>query len=266
MKYQETIVTPQLAKRMLEHNFANNRNINDRRVETYANDMKKGEWKFNGEAIKFNKQGELMDGQHRLHAVIRANVPVKMAVIRDIDNDVYLFDKMTPRSTAQSAKMAGIDGSLANTSVCAMINLYFNLTQGKIYSSDVKIMEYMEENAENLAEAYHICMRQNKTGVSITSAPFMVAIYNAIEAGENICDLNEFAKIVGSGFYEHKNQTAAIVLRNDLIQKKILIAGEINRKNAVKKIEKAIYDFCRHNARQKSYASHDEFVYLKEVR
>lgn len=64
-------ITPDIAKTMLGENV-NNRRISHDNVNMFAREMRNGEWRFNGEAIKFSKDGRLLDGQHRLLAVIAA--------------------------------------------------------------------------------------------------------------------------------------------------------------------------------------------------
>lgn len=76
-------VTPKLAEQWLGKN-GHNRNIRPAAVNIYAADMVNGRWRFNGEAIKFNTEGELADGQHRLMAVIAAGVTVPMLVGYDL--------------------------------------------------------------------------------------------------------------------------------------------------------------------------------------
>lgn len=65
-------ITPDIAKEMLERNL-NNRSVSPSRVDMYADDMARGEWQANGEAICFNESGNLINGQHRLMAVVIRN-------------------------------------------------------------------------------------------------------------------------------------------------------------------------------------------------
>lgn len=73
-------VTPELARVWLRAN-TRNRNTRERAVTEYARDMVAGHWNLNGEAIKFAYDGSLLDGQHRLRAVIEADATVQMLVV-----------------------------------------------------------------------------------------------------------------------------------------------------------------------------------------
>lgn len=61
-----------------------NRPLNEAAIIQYAEDMSEGRWHPNGQPIIFNQNGKLMDGQHRMHAVILADTPVSMSVIRGV--------------------------------------------------------------------------------------------------------------------------------------------------------------------------------------
>jgi hypothetical protein len=77
-------VTPALAREWLRNN-THNRKLRDRAVADYARDMTAGHWTLNGEAIKFATDGTVLDGQHRLRAVIDADTTVQMLIVVGLD-------------------------------------------------------------------------------------------------------------------------------------------------------------------------------------
>lgn len=79
-------VTPKDAKRWLAAN-GKNRPIRPRLVDAYARDMAAGNWQITGEAVKFATDGTLLDGQHRLSAVVAAGVAVDMLVVRGVSHE-----------------------------------------------------------------------------------------------------------------------------------------------------------------------------------
>jgi len=76
-------VTPEAAAIWLRNN-TRNRPISDRLVSEYARDMAAGAFLFNGEAIKIAEDQTLLDGQHRLAAVVRSGVTIKFLVIQGL--------------------------------------------------------------------------------------------------------------------------------------------------------------------------------------
>jgi hypothetical protein len=51
--------------------------------------QKRGEWKTNGDSIRFDTDGNLRDGQHRLHMVMLTGMPIEAVVIRGIDPESF---------------------------------------------------------------------------------------------------------------------------------------------------------------------------------
>ena len=78
-------ITPAMAQHYLDKNHSRNRTIKKRQVEKYCKMMAEGNWNSgNGESIKISDKGTLLDGQHRLMAVIAYGKPVSMMVIEGI--------------------------------------------------------------------------------------------------------------------------------------------------------------------------------------
>ncbi|AUH68485.1 hypothetical protein [Gordonia sp. YC-JH1] len=100
-------ITPEIAERYLTKN-THNRNVREVRVNAYAADMENGDWKWNGEAIKFAEDGTLLDGQHRLHAIVRSGITVQMLVIRDLPKSTqHTMDTGANRKFSDVLKLRG---------------------------------------------------------------------------------------------------------------------------------------------------------------
>lgn len=96
METSQELFTPERARETLEFSQKNflNRPINMGKsaysVREYARAMRAGEWNSkNGESIKFDARGVLIDGYHRLNAVIMAGVPVKFLCIRGLETNAF---------------------------------------------------------------------------------------------------------------------------------------------------------------------------------
>lgn len=102
-------VTPELATQWLESR-ARNRSISDSTVNRYAADMKAGTWRLTHQGIAFDADGVLVDGEHRLWAVTRSGVAVRMMVTRGLcAEDREAFDQGRSRSVADALHLAGAD-------------------------------------------------------------------------------------------------------------------------------------------------------------
>lgn len=87
MKTEIRTITPKTASEMLKGN-TRNRHVSDNHVNRLAAAILAGEWKLNGDAIRMNG-GKLIDGQHRLHAVIKSGKPIRTLVVSGLDDDVF---------------------------------------------------------------------------------------------------------------------------------------------------------------------------------
>lgn len=92
-------VTPKIADQWLKKNHKNRR-LRKGLIATYAEAMRRGQWKLTSEPICFcspyrdpdtmqQMPESLMEGQHRLHAVIEANVSVPMTVWFGCDSSEF---------------------------------------------------------------------------------------------------------------------------------------------------------------------------------
>lgn len=84
------MVDPDTATEWLARNDIN-RGVRSRKVAQYARDMINGAWRMTGEPVKFTADGRLLDGQHRMYAIIRARVTVPMLVVRGIEPDAQSY-------------------------------------------------------------------------------------------------------------------------------------------------------------------------------
>lgn len=101
-------ITPSKAQEYLRTSNGN-RPISKPFVNSYSDTMKKGAWMLNGVPIVFDLDGHLLDGHHRLLAVIDANLPVTFNVCRGVEPDAFTtFDNGRHREVGQLLAMQGV--------------------------------------------------------------------------------------------------------------------------------------------------------------
>ena len=77
---QHVLVTPEIAREILDTHNTRNRPISRVYVEQFKEAIRDNEFK-EVNAITIDKNGNLLDGQHRLQAVVETNTPVCMTII-----------------------------------------------------------------------------------------------------------------------------------------------------------------------------------------
>ena len=115
-------LTPSLAREFLEKN-TKNRPLQEAHVQSYKGAILRGEWKINGDPIRFSKTGKMLDGQHRCHAVIRAGVSITVAICSGLDDDV--FDTIDRGAVRTTADILGIKGEKNYALLAAVARLVY---------------------------------------------------------------------------------------------------------------------------------------------
>ena len=79
-------ITPVMADEILsKRNEFNYRNLKGNTAKLYGNEMKEGRWMFNGDTIRFDWDGNLIDGQHRLEAIKETGIPQDFIVVEGLN-------------------------------------------------------------------------------------------------------------------------------------------------------------------------------------
>jgi hypothetical protein len=82
-------ISPAKAEAYLAANIDVNRGLYDSAIDQMADDMRSGAWKTTHEGIAFDWDEALIDGQNRLHAIVRSGVTVELPVFRNCDPKTF---------------------------------------------------------------------------------------------------------------------------------------------------------------------------------
>jgi|TARA_R100000482_G_C5130683_1_gene151676 hypothetical protein len=114
-------ICPTRAKQLLAQNHTN-RNLNQRLVGKLSEAIVNDHWKVNGETIKLSKRGRLLDGQHRLHAIIMAKKPAKTYLIDGLEEDCHsTIDAGLRRTGGHALQFLGVKNSNLVASAIGMV-------------------------------------------------------------------------------------------------------------------------------------------------
>lgn len=233
MKIEKVLITPETAKKMLEMN-TNNRKVNDSVVYKYSREIVNGTWKEDtGELIKISKNNVILDGQHRLLAVIKSNKCINFHVATEIEDDNFkVLDTGKSRSGGDIFKLAGVKNYNNVSSIIQLYNNVYNNKSNAIKATNTtslrpqELLNLYEEQPEywqtvfNLAQNLHTKFQR---------------IWNLTEVGMFIavldnCDMvksREFIRQICEGVDVSNN--IVILLRNKLIADKV----SVNKKMSV---------------------------------
>lgn len=124
-----------------------NRHLRPTVVSRYARDMAEGRWDFNGEAIQIATDGTILNGQHRLHAIVASGVTVRAIVVIGLPLDAQAtIDRGAPRNTADAMTRQGevnviiLSGAIAN----AIVLKSPDPTSSRFWPSTAECLAYLD--------------------------------------------------------------------------------------------------------------------------
>lgn len=102
-------VSPELAGHYISFN-SSNRPLRVKTVDMLCGIILRGQWKTTHQGIAFDIYGNLLDGQHRLVAIIKSNCTVKLAVTRGLPSDAFVaMDLGLKRSVSDLLKVSPVE-------------------------------------------------------------------------------------------------------------------------------------------------------------
>lgn len=153
-------------------------------INSLSRRMELGEWSLNGDTIRFDENGFLIDGQHRLQAVIKSGVTITTFVARNMGADVFktidegkvrggadiisVAHKRHPREIAAALRL--VDASKLDESW----NGWFRGWESKI--SNKKMLDLLEEHSGIIDSAERIMQGDRKMTRKLLTAS--VAIFS----------------------------------------------------------------------------------------
>lgn len=164
-------ITPEIASEMLVRNTSN-RPLSKSRVKRRRDAIMEGRYKLTPQAIAFARSGKLLDGQHRLNAVIAAGTFAVMTVWFGCEEDEceFIDVDLAPRSAADILHIKGHE----NVTHLAAIARLISMAKGE------RVMEVQTQTAyAELVDnpIVHIGIGIAKCGKSVASIATLATAY-----------------------------------------------------------------------------------------
>jgi hypothetical protein len=126
-------VTPEMAREWLQRN-PRNRHFIPTLLERYTKAMTGKRWVLNGEPIIFNKDNELVDGQHRLRACVDSGESFDTVVVLGIAKTA--FKTMNTGRSRTSADVLSIEGYQYASTLGAVASFRWQIGEGGAPTSE----------------------------------------------------------------------------------------------------------------------------------
>lgn len=146
-----TNIGPGVAAEMLASNTGN-RTVREAMVSKYARDMEEGRWRATGDGIRISTTGRILDGQHRLHAIVRSGVTVGMFVFTGVQDAAQdAIDTGAKRTVSDHLAMSrGVPQApilAAVARMCLDIQMFGKATRQGTCSTG-EIVQWIDENPD----------------------------------------------------------------------------------------------------------------------
>lgn len=203
-------VTPEMAAQWLEGKCPN-RTVSEVLVNKFARDMANGAWHLNGETVVFDTNEALLDGQHRLWAIVISGITVRMCVVKGADpSSMETFDTGRSRSFSDVLKIKGDSTAPKLASAAARWWRWYDnfrqghLTHGGTPSHDELKLSY--ENHPSIESALGIITahgKGHKRSVVVPAGILTFALSGALEANEQKAEQWFVQLLTGEGLKMH---------------------------------------------------------------
>jgi|WetSurMetagenome_2_1015567.scaffolds.fasta_scaffold50434_1 hypothetical protein len=257
-------ITPSMATKYLEMN-TNNRTIRQSHVDFLAKEIKDDRWVLNGASIVFDGP-TLVDGQHRLWAVVTAGKPISTLVARGVDKDCFpTIDTGIGRTAGDSLHITGMKNASHLASAARFIMEYHSgklLKKQKI--SNGSVVDFVSANP-GLAESATFIL--SITGAKIFSRSVATALHYLMAKKDK-----ELADTLFAGIYKGFSGAAGFESFAAMREKLIACATHSTRAHAVRTSMKvlSVYVIKAWNAKRKGlrmrifkFAPEEEFPKIK---
>jgi len=251
MESKVITITPDMARGMLEKNMKRNRPKRQEVIKRYARIMKAGGWNLTHQGIAFDDKGELIDGQHRLEAIIMANVPIAMMVtygVQHADGEAFTIDMGSKRTTQNIMLISGIDDDVYKH-MAPFVGCYMREKMPQyIHPEPADIIAYIDRHYDDMKVIDSIIKGGTSSSNGIRLHTIVaVAIMAAFYRGESEDSLRRFVQVYRLNdveFCDNYNPRHALNLRE-------YVRSHKSNHETLVRCECAVYSFAHNQTQMK---------------
>lgn len=160
MTVEFTTISAQQAKHILKHYNKKNRKLSPAIAKKYIADMSNNEWEQNGDTLRFDREGILLDGQHRLAGQVESDTEQAYIIIYGLKPEVFdSIDNGKSRTNTDVIAMKGYENASSLSSLVRSIigyencgtldvRLQSNFGKGVRAITKKQILNYLEDHPE----------------------------------------------------------------------------------------------------------------------
>jgi hypothetical protein len=133
MRTEQILLTPTGAEALLARNTAN-RKVRRSNVDMFVRKIKSGEWMLTHQGLAIAHDGTILDGQHRLIAIVETGATVPILVNYDCDKRIFpAIDSGVPRNNGDLTKLPARVIEMLNVISVMAGNMRSKLSPGEVF-------------------------------------------------------------------------------------------------------------------------------------
>lgn len=205
MNTQVVTITPEWAQEILRQNV-HNRHVRRSLVDKYAYAIKTNQFPLTHQGIAIGSNGVLLDGQHRLLAVLKTGIPLQTLLCTNCDPAT--FTVLDSGATRKSADVLRIENVPSANTAAAAIRLYilYHDRIDKIWNGRVRvptndeIFDYYKSREDEINYAVQKCTSVRKTFRQLTNASSIATfVLLALDKKHSETHIELFLQKLGNG-------------------------------------------------------------------
>lgn len=206
------------ARELLQSN-TDNRKIKRAKVAEYKRAIERGDFWFNGDAIRISDKGVMLDGQHRLEALASTNGTITVLLVEGLPAEARdTIDVGATRTAANLLEFGGGEtGRVANAVNIAALGRAALILEDESMPSKLEVAQFVHRNRDELESAYrHGAHTVESSPLKGGTTPYALAAYLIGKVEQDQTVIGEFfARLAsGEGLY---HGDPILTLRNRLI-------------------------------------------------
>ena len=242
--YNQVIeITPATATRWLDANEGNRR-LDWNYIAQLARDMKAGQFACTHQGIAFDTQGRLIDGQHRLWAILEAEIPVRMRVFyNEAPESTIHIDGNHPRRAADRMTLGRSLGTVRAEELATLRAMLGGITMSAKRRTVYEEMPLLEQHRAAIHFAHEHLPNTRPAGLANCMSRAVVA--RAWYCVSDTAVLARFCEVLRRGASTGSLEHIVVTLRNHLIDLRKHGTNQTVRQRQYALVTRALYAYLQ---------------------
>lgn len=268
------LITPAYAAELLKMN-TNNRAIRQSKVDALAESMRKGEWELSNDAITISEGNALLNGQHRLMAVVKSGVPCNFIVYTGAPDSTFdIMDTPSLRKVSDVIQRKGGTNTVRMQATIAAVSRWIDDYENNwetLFRFDNhargtrrEAITYYEEHKDILTKWLNRAAQIVEKNVALlpttTLAGFAVFLESKLNHSEE-----KIATFLKELILDGMTSNGTILYARKRLLRNKMKLETLKRGDDIRLLVRAWNDFCLGRQVQIIKMNEDVFVYIRPV-